>query len=144
MAIAFWIPSDAGQGPARRRLSDGGLRGRVPPGWRFGLDQGFQTYDGRFGEEGGGHNRRTAEEVTRRGLAWLETCEKEAAKKPFFLFLHYYNAHRTYHPPAPFDKTFADDLYAGGIAYVDSWIGRVMGRSARTETVRQHAADHRG
>jgi arylsulfatase A-like enzyme/Tfp pilus assembly protein PilF len=89
---------------------------------RFGLDQGFDTYDGHFDKEGGKHDRRTAEEVTTRGLAWLDAHDK----KPFFLFLHYYDAHHPYHPPAPFDKTFADDPYAGGIAYIDSWIGRVV------------------
>ena len=64
----------------------------------------------------------TAKEVTGRGLAWLDAH----AKKPFFLFLHYYDAHAPYHPPPPFDKTFADDPYAGGIAYIDSWIGQVI------------------
>ena len=98
--------------------------GGFPLDARFGLDQGFETYDGRFDKEGGKRDRRTAEEVTARGLAWLDGHDKA----PFFLFLHYYDAHHPYHPPAPFDKTFADDPYAGGIAYVDSSIGRVIDR----------------
>ena len=102
--------------------------GGFPLDARFGLGQGFQTYDGRFDKEGGEHDRRSAEEVTRRGLAWLESHQKQTDKKPFFLFLHYYDAHWPYQPPPPFDKAFADDPYAGGIAYVDSWIGRVIGR----------------
>ena len=102
--------------------------GGFPLDARFGLDQGFQTYDGRFGAEGRGHDRRTAEEVTRLGLAWLDAHDKQPGKKPFFLFLHYYDAHAPYRPPPPFDRTFADDPYAGGIAYIDSWIGRVVGR----------------
>ena len=31
-------------------------------------------------------------------------------------------------PPPPFDKTFADDPYTGGLAYIDLWIGRVLQR----------------
>ena len=96
--------------------------GGFPLDARFGLDQGFETYDGRFAAEGRAHDRRTAEEVTRRGLAWLDAH----SQKPFFLFQHYYDAHSPYQPPPPFDKTFADDPYAGGIAYIDSWIGRVV------------------
>jgi arylsulfatase A-like enzyme/Tfp pilus assembly protein PilF len=116
-----------------RLLRDAGYQtaafvGGFPLDARFGLNQGFQTYDGRFGAEGGSHDRRTAEEVTRRGLAWLDAQNKEPDKKPFFLFLHYYDAHWPYQPPPPFDKTFADDPYAGGIAYVDASIGRVVGR----------------
>jgi arylsulfatase A-like enzyme/Tfp pilus assembly protein PilF len=115
---------------------------------RFGLNQGFQTYDGQFGEEGSSHDRRSAEEVNRLGLAWLEAREKEPADpplvplspgvidtsgqhrvpRPFFLFLHYYDAHAPYQPPPPFDKIFADDPYAGGIAHVDAAIGQVIGR----------------
>jgi arylsulfatase A-like enzyme/Tfp pilus assembly protein PilF len=116
-----------------RILRDGGYStaafvGGFPLDARFGLDQGFETYDGHFDKEGGKHDRRSAEEVTRQGLAWLDGYKEEAAKKPFFLFLHYYDAHSPYQPPPPFDKTFADDPYAGGIAYIDSWIGRVIAR----------------
>jgi arylsulfatase A-like enzyme/tetratricopeptide (TPR) repeat protein len=100
------------------------ILGGFPLDVRFGLGQGFETYDGRFGAEGGSHDRRSAEEVTGRGLAWLD----EHGQKPFFLFLHYYDAHAPYQPPPPFDQQFADDLYAGGIAYVDAWIGRVIAR----------------
>jgi arylsulfatase A-like enzyme/Tfp pilus assembly protein PilF len=114
-------------------LRDAGYRtaafvGGFPLDARFGLEQGFETYDGRFDNEGGKHDRRTADEVTGRGLAWLDARDKETEKRPFLLFLHYYDAHAPYHPPAPFDKQFADDPYAGGIAYVDSSIGRVLDR----------------
>jgi len=96
--------------------------GGFPLDARFGLNQGFQTYDGRFDKEGSTRDRKTAEKVTGQGLAWLDTHDKQ----PFFLFLHYYDAHAPYRPPPPFDKTFADDPYTGGIAYIDSWIGRVV------------------
>ena len=62
-------------------------------------------------------NQRKAEEVSRQGMAWLDSHRE----KPFFLFLHYYDPHTEYSPPPPFPST-----YAGEIAYVDASIGKVM------------------
>ena len=52
-------------------------------------------------------------------MAWLE----KHADRPFFLFLHYYDAHFPYAPPPPFPST-----YDGELAYVDGWIGKVMNK----------------
>jgi len=95
---------------------------------RFGLDQGFETYDGHFDKEGRKNDRRTAEEVTGRGLAWLDGHDKT----PFFLFLHYYDAHHPYHPPASFDKTFADD---------PSFCCGKVGWAERSESHRKHSPE---
>ena len=96
---------------------------------RFGLDQGFDTYDGTFGEEGkdGILSRRSAEEVNRRATAWVE----DHARQPFFLFLHYYDAHRPYTPHPPSTTPYNDDQYAGEIAYLDNCIGQVLDRLLR-------------
>lgn len=94
---------------------------------RFGLDQGFDTYDCRFtGKEGKAfYSERKADEVSRSALAWLETH----AGKPFFLFLHYFDPHAPYTPPPAYAaSSSADDLYAGEIAYVDHCIGQVLDR----------------
>lgn len=60
---------------------------------RYGLDKGFDFYDEKFLP---GANscwilgfRRTGKEVTDRALEWL----KNRNDKPFFLFLHYFDAH---------------------------------------------------
>jgi len=91
---------------------------------RFGLNQGFDTYDGHFDESGrkGLDEKRDAEEVARPALAWLE----EHAKRPFFLFLHFYDAHIPYVPHLPY--TLPDAPYDGEIAYIDHCIGRVLDR----------------
>ncbi len=91
---------------------------------RFGLNQGFDTYDGRFSEETKTRffSRRVAEEVNRPALAWL----KGRGGQPFFLFLHYYDAHHPYEPHPPHTSAYAGDAYAGAIAYVDNCIGRVL------------------
>ena len=55
-------------------------------------------------------------------MAWLDAH----SGKPFFLFLHYFDPHLPYEPPPPYTAAYADDPYAGEIAYVDHWIGRVL------------------
>ena len=95
-----------------------GFVGGLPLSARFGLGQGFETYDDKFPRTGPGiEPERKAEEVSRRGMAWLEKHDGQ----PFFLFLHYYDPHFPYDPPPPFPQT-----YDGELAYVNHWIGKVM------------------
>ncbi len=91
---------------------------------RFGLDQGFDSYDDRIsdGLAGTTTSGRRGEDVSRSAIAWLEEHQRD----PFFLFLHYFDPHLTYDPPEPFRSRFADDLYSGEIAYTDHSIGQVM------------------
>ncbi len=96
--------------------------GGFPLDSRFGLNQGFDTYDGRFTEKN--LSKRAAEDVSRPALAWLE----DHGKQPFFLFLHYYDAHYPYEPHPADTAPYADDPYAGEIAYIDHCIGRVLDR----------------
>ena len=91
---------------------------------KFNLSQGFDTYNDRFEEE---HkilqlNERKGDEATRLALQWLELHQSER----FFFFLHYYDPHHDYAPPEPFASKFADDLYAGEVAFVDHCIGQIM------------------
>ncbi len=95
-----------------------GFVGGFPMSARFGLGQGFETYDDRLPEVGHGLDPECkAEVVSRRGMEWLE----QHGGQPFFLFLHYYDPHFPYDPPSPFPQT-----YDGELAYVDLWIGKVM------------------
>lgn len=113
-------------------LRDAGFKtaafvGGFPLDAQFGLRQGFDTYDAHFtktSETTSFPAERSAEAVSRPAMAWLD----QHADKPFFLFLHYYDAHLPFEPPPPFASTYADDPYAGEIAYVDSWIGQVVER----------------
>ena len=117
---------------------------------RFGLDQGFDSYDslelpsdvmpenwnrprsaGRPGDFPTGDRwfdqgpfgklERTADDITRRGIKLLEG----SADKPFFIFLHYYDPHYPYQAPERFSGRYADP-YVAEIAYVDEQFGRVM------------------
>ena len=53
---------------------------------------------------------------------WLDAVKDELEKRPFFLWLHYYDPHAGYDPPHPY-KTAYPDPYDGEIAYMDDWIG---------------------
>ncbi|MCY2927566.1 MAG: sulfatase-like hydrolase/transferase, partial [Planctomycetota bacterium] len=105
----------------------GGFVGGFPLDARFGLNQGFDVYDSRFTQttwKATSATERRAEDVNRPAMAWLD----KNAGKPFFLFLHYYDVHEPYGPPAPYSTDYAGDLYAGEVAYVDHCIGQVMDR----------------
>ena len=66
---------------------------------RFGLDRGFDLYDDAMtaelvGEQG--YPERAAEAVTDAALAWLA---RRPSARPFFVWVHYYDAHAPYQPP---------------------------------------------
>jgi len=91
---------------------------------RFGLDQGFESYDDRMSGQravAGGFLERSASAVTESALAWLER-----APRPFFLWVHYYDPHREHEPPMPFAADFRERPYDGEIAYVDAEFGRLL------------------
>ncbi len=91
---------------------------------RFGLARGFESYDDRFtpAERDGAIGRR-AEEVSRRGIAYLDEL---LPSERFFLWLHYYDPHALYDPPPPFHETYRDHPYEGEIAYADHALGDVL------------------
>src|SRR5205823_14555979 len=79
---------------------------------RFGLSNGFATYDDDMGadtEEGklpGVFPERRAAVVTDRALEWL----KQNGQKRFFLWVHYYDPHAPYDPPEPYKRLYSKDL----------------------------------
>lgn len=106
---------------------------------RYGLDQGFDRYDDHFGGTQAnptGYLERPAADVTAAALRWLGETDG-----PFFLFVHYYDPHAEYRPPAPFAERFAGRPYEGEVAAVDASIGtlldalRAQGRFERTVVV---------
>jgi arylsulfatase A-like enzyme len=94
---------------------------------RFGLARGFDVYDDRpMGHAGGGgqtqgYAERPADRVVDAALRWLET-----APPRFFLWLHLYDPHAGYTPPAGFASAFASDPYRGEIAFADFQVGRLL------------------
>lgn len=93
---------------------------------KFGLAQGFESYDDKVERTGASAvvAERKADEVTRLAINWLGAHRTERS----FLFVHYYDPHIPYGPAEPFRSAFADDLYAGEVAYTDHFIGLLMDR----------------
>jgi arylsulfatase A-like enzyme/Tfp pilus assembly protein PilF len=93
----------------------------------FGLAQGFDVYDeGNWGELNILENlaaERSAESVRDAFSNWLKS---RAGERPFFAWIHFYDPHAPYTPPEPFRKRFADDPYAGEIAYTDAVVGMIV------------------
>lgn len=96
----------------------------------FGLDQGFDTYQdvqaarrAAIGAAARTAHERKAEDVCKAAVRWLR--ETGAAQQPFFLFVHFFDPHRSYTPPARFAAQY-DNPYYGEIAYVDEQIGRLL------------------
>jgi arylsulfatase A-like enzyme/tetratricopeptide (TPR) repeat protein len=104
--------------------------GGFPLESRFGLDQGFDTYDDRLDRMGptpGDSWTRRAEAVIASALAWLEGRES-----PWFLWVHLWDPHEPYSPPEPYKTRFADKPYDGEVAYVDDTLGELFGFLDRT------------
>lgn len=91
----------------------------------YGLDRGFGHYDDEvesspfrrlFGE------RRASASVDA-AIGWLETLEPQT---PFFLWLHLFDPHLPYEPPADWAARYPDDPYRGEVAYTDEQTGRFI------------------
>lgn len=97
---------------------------------RFGLSQGFATYDDEMPAAGGSAEaepERPAGEVVDRAVKWLDS----QSGKPFFLWAHLYDPHIPYDPPSPFREKYRDRPYDGEIAYTDQQVGRLLDAVAR-------------
>ncbi len=120
----------------------------------YGLHQGFDVYDARCSsiEHADSHHDVTNPCMHRRAVEWLEKWGHTS----FFLFLHYWDVHYDYIPPAPYDTIFDPDydgtvdgrnfakneriragmpardlqhivaLYDGEIAYTDAYLGKLF------------------
>ncbi|MHC4698055.1 MAG: sulfatase, partial [Planctomycetota bacterium] len=93
-------------------------------GSAFGLGRGFDLYDEdmRDAVDADGLNvERRADSVCDAALAWL----KESPAEAFFAWVHFFDPHAPYEPPADLAQRFAD-AYDGEIAFVDSQVRRLV------------------
>jgi len=107
----------------------GGFVGAFILGPEYGFAKGFDTFDADFAHFDAGMKlqaQRRAGDVADRAIAWLSPQPSAVSRQPFFAWIHFYDAHAPYEPPAPFKTRFAAAPYDGEIAYVDSAIGRLV------------------
>ncbi|MCX8160546.1 MAG: tetratricopeptide repeat protein [Candidatus Saccharicenans sp.] len=92
---------------------------------RFGLDRGFEVYDDTFEADlpfKATNAERRAADTFSRFARWLDNNYRQK----FFCWVHYYDPHLPYDPPAPFDQEFSQRPYDGEIAYMDVYVGRLL------------------
>jgi arylsulfatase A-like enzyme len=112
---------------------------------RFGLARGFDHYDDRItrGDETKSvlESERRCEDVVAAATAWAAS-----QPGPFFAWVHLYDPHAPYEPPAPFREEYAGRPYDGEVAYTDRCLGRLLqaARAARPDRMLLEAvlADH--
>lgn len=94
---------------------------------RFGLDAGFDEYDDRIARDPDAMDRlqadRAANEVVDRAIALLGRTPTE---RPWLLWVHVYDPHAPYTPPADALARAAGDEYNGEIAFVDAELTRLF------------------
>ncbi len=131
----------------------GGFVGAFVLDHRFGLSQGFDTYDDQIVRDPKAAERleaeRPASQVVDRALAWLDGPGTAApgtaapgtrhvsTSAPFFLWIHLYDPHAPYNPPPEFlervravaaarHESPESLRYDGEVAYADAQIDRVL------------------
>lgn len=80
-----------------------GFVGAVPLESEVGFDQGFGHFDAEMGTGSRiARHQRPANEVTDAALSWLDQRSGVGRSERLFLFVHYYDVHWPYAPPAPY------------------------------------------
>ncbi len=120
------------------------------------IDQGFEEFRGAddptarmkevfFVDEAGGKrstNTRVGEDISQRGIEFIRRNQK----RPFFLWLHYFDAHAPYSAPGKFNSQIPDSRYHAEVAHEDDALGRVVAEVKRLglveETLFVITADH--
>ena len=98
---------------------------------RFGLNQGFDYYEDAIKTPSG---RRKADEVTKLALDMIPKLTP-----PFFLWVHYYDPHYPYKPPA---DVHAPTPYLGEIAFMDRSMGPFLKALDPSTTMIIAVGDH--
>jgi len=94
-------------------FSTGGVISTVWLQPQYGFDRGFGYYDDSSSKGKTWYEEldlESASEVTGHALSWL----RRQHGRRFFLFVHFWDVHYDYMPPAPYDKMFDPD-YAGSV-----------------------------
>jgi choline-sulfatase len=109
----------------------GGFVGSFVLDRRWGIAQGFQRYFDDFdldrfpGAAAMDMIQRPGSEVVDRALEWLQA----EPKRPFFAWVHLYDAHTPYEAPEPYRARFPrtrDGAYDAEIASADAQVGRLV------------------
>jgi tetratricopeptide (TPR) repeat protein len=109
-----------------RGFSTGAFVGGFPLDRRFGLGGGFDVYDDRMTAASSpdtNDRERPADAVVRAATGWI-------ASQPgkWFAWVHVYDPHEPYQPPAAFASQFPSDPYLGEVSWTDAALGPLFDR----------------
>jgi len=122
----------------------GAFVGAFPLHSRFGLNQGFDVYDDRFGDTRAPTEfvmpERPASVVVPLARAWIASREEAAGgagetsraggvrirTKSWFAWVHVFDPHAPYRPPPPFDAQYAGRPYYGEVAATDAALASLL------------------
>lgn len=105
----------------------------------FGLDRGFDNYDDSLPSGVEGWLERHANDTADAASAWIGQ-----QNGPWFAWVHFYDPHTPYEPPAGFEREGENGRYAGEVAHVDQQVGRLVAavRARGVEPLIIITADH--
>jgi arylsulfatase A-like enzyme/Flp pilus assembly protein TadD len=128
-----------------RGFRTGAFVSAFPLDSRFGLARGFDVYDDGFIDAA---PRPAFLEQERSGAATVSAAKRwlETQKPGWFCWVHLYEPHFPYAPPAPFAERFARAPYEGEVAATDAALGPllqpILAAGAATDTLVIVTADH--
>lgn len=115
---------------------------------RFGLDQGFDSYDDDL-SDGPAQKMFMFKEVPADRTAVRAIRLLRAPRdpqQPFFLWVHFFDPHADYTPPADMAAKFLGDPYTAEIAFADRELGRILAelddQHVLDDTLFVFSADH--
>ena len=112
-----------------RGFATGAFVGGFPLTKRFGLTPGFDVYDDQMPETRGAVEmsmpERRADLVVARAVDWMGTQSGR-----FFEWVHVFDPHSPYRPPAEFASQYASQPYYGEVAFVDRALGPLFEKVA--------------
>jgi arylsulfatase A-like enzyme/Tfp pilus assembly protein PilF len=110
-----------------RGFSTGAFVGGFPLDHRFGLTNGFDLYDDRMTRTAAagdtGERERRSDVVVKSALDWIG-----AQPGKWFAWVHVYDPHEPYEPPAEYGARFPGDPYSGEVAWTDAALGPLYDR----------------
>ena len=96
---------------------------------RYNLSKGFDDYDDDLWAEDEPRlflvRDRKAPKTAARFVKWLDGWSRAPQRKPFFAWVHFYDPHAPYEPPAS-DRPLSPSLYDGEIAVADRGVGTIV------------------
>ncbi|MGH9409245.1 MAG: sulfatase-like hydrolase/transferase [Vicinamibacterales bacterium] len=105
-------------------FATGAFIGGFPLDHRFGLNAGFDLYDDKLTDSPeGGERERRADLVVKSALSWIDQQHGK-----WFAWVHVYDPHAPYDPPAEWAARFRSEPYLGEVSWTDAALGPLFDR----------------